>query len=119
MLKIFTVECNCNERLLKDTLENAPYFGWVSLVNQAILLGSEKEIDQNGLKIFPVPFESSLYFEFNNDIEIAEIFDLAGKLVYKQNRPTGKLVLTNLKSGSYLLLLTSGSEKYRQIVMKK
>ena len=119
ILALYTIECNCNESLLKDTLQAAPFYTYVEFIMQPVFLSSGPDEESSGLKVFPVPFAEKLSFDFKGQIEKIEIFDLTGRQVYKNENPPNSLALKTLKPGQYILFLTSKTKTYRRMIWKE
>jgi len=85
-----------------------------------ILVKREKKSSGTVDLIFPNPFSSKLYVLFKsalNEPVNVELFDLNGKIVYSEKILPEGIQLTldledkNIRSGTYLLKLTSGKER--------
>ena len=116
---IYYLECNCNEHLLKDTLEAAPFYAYVQFIYPIILLNVNDEIKSPNFNLYPMPIASTVSFEIKERIEKAEIVDLTGKIIFKVDNPKNSLDLSALKSGKYLLLLTSKDQTHKRIILKE
>jgi Ca-activated chloride channel family protein len=85
-------------------------------------------LDATDLSIYPQPFETFINVKFASSINLDgiwafEILDLAGKRVYSENvnvvGNTAQIYdLDKLKSGSYVLRLTNGSNTYTTKIVK-
>ncbi|MBK0401669.1 T9SS type A sorting domain-containing protein [Adhaeribacter sp. BT258] len=116
---IYVLECNCNERLLKDTLERAPFYYYVEFINQTVLTSYKEETEPADLKIYPIPAASRVFLEAKEKIEKAQIMDLSGKLIYEIENPTKYFDVSGLRSGQYLLLLTSKAKTFKRLILKE
>jgi hypothetical protein len=107
MLALYVLACNCDEHLLKDTLENALFYAYAQINKSRGDLNTRPALESVELKLYPLPFATRLNFEYKDQVEKAEIVDLAGKVMCRKVNPPGTLDLSSLKAGQYSLLLTS------------
>lgn len=75
------------------------------------------EIAENTLKIYPIPAQSFITVELNNNIRngVIEIFNLLGEMIKRENFQAGTKIdinLENIKSGMYLLKVYDEKNHY-------
>ncbi len=91
-------------------------------INQTLVIAegsspslASKNFELSNFKISPNPVVDVLQFSFNadaNDIKLAEIVDVTGKLIAKQQTLNSNFIdVKQLKSGFYFLILTNKDEK--------
>ena len=83
-------------------------------------------LNKTGFKIYPNPVKDFVNIEFDNDIQGGDIriFDLSGKLVYHKSLHSLRSTvisfdLNNLKSGTYILEISSGTLLERALFLKE
>lgn len=57
----------------------------------------------NNVSIGPNPFSNEVYFTENVQLNLVEVLDMTGKLVYSEVNPEGEISLEHLKKGVYLI----------------
>jgi hypothetical protein len=69
--------------------------------------------------VYPNPFSETLQIESENPIDEIQVFDVFGKLVFQNAKPTNQLEVGFLPNGIYLLKLkTATGEWVSQKVVK-
>ena len=121
-----------SETRFKPTGYN-PYGGWYSNIVYYVddvcvssdslycynyVVGMESEnID---LKVFPNPFVETIRIESNSNINLIEVIDFTGRIVYKIDKPNKDQEhdLSLLPKGNYILSITTENDVSRRIIMK-
>ena len=77
---------------------------------------SHQEMD---LKVFPNPADALIYWESpEQPVELAQVYDLWGKLALEQSNPKRSMDIQALKSGVYILLLKGAGHVFTAKVIK-
>ena len=97
--------------------------GW--MIDNMVLTGDNpsgiKELNSlSALKVFPQPANDLLNLQLvNGNIpESYLIYDLAGRIVVAENTVDSSIDIRDLKSGSYILMVMSKTERYRASFIK-
>ena len=79
------------------------------------------ETEKEFTKIYPNPTSDFIYFKGKENVTSATIFGLEGRLLSEQklNSNEGKVDLTNLKTGNYILILKYENSTKNYKVIKK
>jgi len=70
-------------------------------------------------KVFPNPFSDHLRIECSAQIQLVEIADLQGRIVYSEPYSQTNIDLQSLPYGFYILKLKSGNQVYQQKLIKQ
>lgn len=96
---------------------NAPGCESIIEVENACLLSNGENILENFI-VYPNPTETVLYLSQNTSSNI-EIFDIAGKVVYKKKNVYANIDVSAFKSGMYIILINAeGYKTYRKFIKK-
>jgi len=57
----------------------------------------------NNVAMGPNPFTNKISFKTDSDLDLVEVLDMAGKLVYTEVNPEGQIALEHLKKGIYMV----------------
>ncbi|WP_326984082.1 T9SS type A sorting domain-containing protein [Chryseobacterium sp. MYb264] len=78
------------------------------------------ELQKDNVKIYPNPTTDFVYVKLDSKtkIEEAEVYDTAGRLVFKAKLESGKLDLRTLQSGIYMLSFKNPEIKPIKIIKK-
>lgn len=71
------------------------------------------------VKVYPNPFTDYLRIEGSLPIQLIEIVDLQGRIVYSELYSQGQIDLHHLSSGFYILKVQSGKQVFQQKLIKK
>ncbi len=74
---------------------------------------------QEKVSIYPIPANKELNIQTSSKIRQVEIYDQTGKLILKENFPTVKINIESLKSGIYVLKLSSNKSVHIKRFSKK
>ena len=87
--------------------------------NKPSLILTNDEFEANQLIMYPNPSDS--YVWFNKDVDILEVYDISGKLVYKMNNIDAKAQISteNLNTGLYYLKIFSMNIITHKKLLKK
>lgn len=109
-------ESKSNDMDLTDNHGNFDF--WVLKLNPEIM-GTNEPL-YSDFNIYPNPASNKIYFQSKNQIESIEIFDLEGKLIYKNklNLESNELDISNLISGTYILKITSKGQSLTKKIVK-
>jgi hypothetical protein len=67
-------------------------------------------IDIQAIGVFPSPTNDFLYFESEKKIVESRVFDTKGRILFKGEEGLGKINVTNLDQGVYILILTDENQ---------
>jgi len=70
-------------------------------------------------KVFPNPFTESIQVDSAFKIHSIEIYNLDGKLVYRQSDPSRLISLNPISAGVYILTISAGNQVFHQQIIKK
>jgi len=70
-------------------------------------------------KVYPNPFTDHLRIECSSTVQLVEIADLQGRIVYSKPYSQGNINLQSLPSGFYILKMKSGNQVYQQKLIKQ
>lgn len=73
------------------------------------------------LSLYPNPATDKLYFNMQNNeqLKAVEVYDINGKLCFKQDNLQGSIDIQSLKSGFYFIRLTTETKTINQKFIKK
>ncbi len=99
-----------------DTRQNSDHLPMVSDWSFEELISSTDNPTTASINVWPNPFTEYLYIESEEDIELIQLFDLAGKLVYTGLDSTIKT--SQLTSNTYIIkvLFTNGKTAIQKII---
>jgi hypothetical protein len=82
--------------------------------------GFSELLSKDLISVFPVPSNDLLNIQLSESIEIREIsiIDLAGRIIYKQNRYTDQISIEKLSSGVYYLIVNTEKGIIRKSFIK-
>jgi len=69
--------------------------------------------------VYPNPFSESIQIKCTNPINLIEIFNVEGQLVFIQSDPMSEIELKSLRSGIYILRVIAGNQVFQQKILKK
>jgi len=82
--------------------------------------GINPQLDQSlQCQIYPNPFTEWIKISCSSHINLVELFNVAGSLVFVQKEPGTELNLGRLSSGLYILRVKSGNLVFQQKIVKK
>jgi len=88
---------------LSDGLDNNYQYTLINGVLEVIGKVGIDNVLANQLKIFPNPAQNEIFIESDSQIEKVEIYSLTGVLIKLENNFTGKISISALPRGVYLL----------------
>ena len=71
------------------------------------------------LKVYPNPFTDHLRIESPSPVQLIEIADLQGRIVYSETHLLEEINLPQLRSGLYILKIRSGNQVFQQKLIKQ
>lgn len=96
--------------------ESVRHQGWSA--NYYTLVTGEKPIEPNEISVYPNPTKGIVRWSSLN-AESAELYDGTGRVVLRTGQPNGKVDMSNLSNGVYLLLLRTRQGVYSSRVSKQ
>lgn len=69
--------------------------------------------------IYPNPFAESIKIECSSVLELVQVFNLEGQLLFLQSNPTPEIDLKALRPDIYFLRVISGAQVFQQKIIKK
>ncbi len=76
------------------------------------------ELDNN-VAIGPNPFASEINFTADADLDLVEVLDMTGKLVYSEVNPDGQITLEHLKKGVYMVQVVDSDGRVSRQKLEK
>lgn len=76
------------------------------------------EIDNN-VTMGPNPFVSEVQFKAQTDLDLVEVFDMTGKMIYSEVSPTGSINLETLKNGVYMIQVVDAEGRISRQKLEK
>ncbi|MCJ7934493.1 MAG: T9SS type A sorting domain-containing protein [Chryseobacterium sp.] len=83
------------------------YLDNISVTEDAALAVSENQLPGNGLKLYPNPTAGYLYVKSDRKIANVKILDASGKLVKSLEKADQKIDVSQLTSGTYMMVVES------------
>ncbi|MEM6803359.1 MAG: T9SS type A sorting domain-containing protein [Bacteroidota bacterium] len=82
---------------------------------------SDPDLEQDPIEVFPVPVEQILSYNIPPDIRISSLylFDSLGRLIKTDTQLSGKLDMSDLPKGQYLLIFEGESTYSKRLIEKK
>jgi hypothetical protein len=80
---------------------------------------STQEVQQSKIGLYPNPVDSYLFIQIKERIKSVGIYDTAGRLVATFINPGNRIDLSNLKTGSYVIKITTETANYQNKIIKK
>jgi hypothetical protein len=74
---------------------------------------------ENNVAIGPNPFTAEITFTAETDLDLVEILDMTGKIVYSEVSPNGTLNLEQLKRGVYMVQVVDANGRISRQKMEK
>ena len=92
----------------------------ISKADQAVL-GSEQEILDRNISVFPNPAGDYLYIRNESSIQIKKliVYTIQGKKIMRKSNPADSIDLTRLSSGIYLIVIHTDQGSLRKMILKK
>ena len=109
-----TLEAGSHE-ILKNSTANLYY---ISAVYDSPV-GMDKTDDSESVYVYPNPVSESLHLSSYDGVEKVEIYSISGVLIKSVKANSAGIDLSNLNTGSYLVLIHKQGEIVKQIVIKK
>ncbi|MCJ7934495.1 MAG: T9SS type A sorting domain-containing protein [Chryseobacterium sp.] len=81
------------------------FFDNISVTEDVTLAVSENQLSGNGVKLYPNPASDYLYLKTDRKIANVKIHDASGKLVKSQDKPDRKIDVSQLASGTYMMVV--------------
>ena len=101
---------NLQLQLLVGSSTGTFYFDGFSVEEQTLSIGNI-DFERDEVKIYPNPASTELNFQYNSGVAQIDIYDILGKRVISSNNIKGKLDITPLKNGLYILKIYSNDNK--------
>ncbi|MCR9171620.1 MAG: T9SS type A sorting domain-containing protein [bacterium] len=73
----------------------------------------------NNVSMGPNPFVSEVHFTTDAQVDLVEVLDMTGKLVYSEVSPKGSLNLSSLKAGVYMIQVVDSEGKVSRQKLEK
>lgn len=88
--------------------------------NNTATLSIENSILESNIKIFPNPIVDDLTIQVSDNIQLQkiELFNTVGQLVFRRSNPTETTSLAELKSGAYVLKITTDKGLLTKTLLK-
>ncbi|MEL6988884.1 MAG: kelch repeat-containing protein [Bacteroidota bacterium] len=83
------------------------------------LISSNKDIPVTNIQVFPNPVEDFLQFEIEESIENITIYNVNGQIVFEEDKPDSKVILTNIPTGVYSVILQGKDQLYQSKFVKQ
>lgn len=109
-----TLEAGSHE-ILKNSTANLYY---ISAVYDSPV-GMDKTDDSESMYVYPNPVSESLHLSSYDGVKKVEIYSISGVLIKSVKANSAGIELSNLNTGSYLVLIHKQGEIVKQIVIKK
>lgn len=90
----------------------------VSMIMVKEMTSSQKELENNGIKIFPNPVANEITIEIENEIEYL-IYNIQGQIILSGKGNNPKINIENFSKGIYILSILQENKKFSEIIMKK
>jgi len=110
---------------LAVSLDNAGYYFFSSGMDASQLYVASTTGNTNyyangiSCKVYPNPFTDYLRIECSSKVQLVEIADLQGRIVYSKPYLQEKIDFTHLSSGLYILKIRSGNHVFQQKLIKQ
>jgi hypothetical protein len=70
-------------------------------------------------KVYPNPFTDQLHIECSSQVQLVQVSDIQGKVVYSETYSPSEIPLKFLSSGFYILKVKSGNQVFQQKLIKQ
>ncbi|GAB5417117.1 MAG: hypothetical protein Crog4KO_19830 [Crocinitomicaceae bacterium] len=74
---------------------------------------------ENNVAIGPNPFVSEIQFSADANLDLVEVLDMTGKLVYSEVNPNGQITLEHLKKGVYMVQVVDSDGRISRQKLEK
>ena len=98
--------------LMRDLVHNKILLVGIDLISNA-------NLNNDDIHLFPNPVEHELSITSSKQIESISILTIGGKMIKDIIKPRNQIDLSNLKKGTYILLIKSKDQDYSRRIIKR